>query len=87
MRLRSTPSKLLLQRQVFRLDMDRRNPMVSNDNNDKRTKSASRNKNRAGKGDRAVTDMSIRTEIDNITEFEELAKRCEDVPSAVALLD
>ncbi|HET8601139.1 MAG TPA: glyoxylate carboligase [Segeticoccus sp.] len=34
-----------------------------------------------------VTNVSMGTEIDNITEFEELAERGEDAPTAVALLD
>jgi tartronate-semialdehyde synthase len=34
-----------------------------------------------------VTNISMGTEIDNITEFEELAQNREDAPSAVGLLD
>jgi tartronate-semialdehyde synthase len=34
-----------------------------------------------------VTNISMGTEIDNITEFEELAERNEDAPSAILLLD
>jgi tartronate-semialdehyde synthase len=34
-----------------------------------------------------VTNVSMGTEIDNVTEFEELAERGEDAPTAVALLD
>jgi tartronate-semialdehyde synthase len=34
-----------------------------------------------------VTNISMGTEIDNITEFEELAINREDAPSAVGLLD
>ena len=34
-----------------------------------------------------VTNISMGTEIDNIVEFEELAKGKEDAPTAVALLD
>jgi len=34
-----------------------------------------------------VTNISMGTEIDNITEFEELAERNEDAPTAIAMLD
>jgi len=34
-----------------------------------------------------VTNISMGTEIDKITEFEELAERNEDAPTAVAMLD
>jgi tartronate-semialdehyde synthase len=34
-----------------------------------------------------VTNIAMGTEIDNITEFEELARRGEDAPTAIALLD
>jgi len=34
-----------------------------------------------------VTNIAMGTEIDNVTEFEELAKGKEDAPTAVALLD
>ena len=34
-----------------------------------------------------MTNISMGTEIDNITEFEELARNREDAPSAVGLLD
>ena len=34
-----------------------------------------------------VTNISMGTEIDNVTEFEELARSAEDAPTAIALLD
>ena len=34
-----------------------------------------------------VTNIAMGTEINNITEFEELAQGGEDVPTAIALLD
>ena len=34
-----------------------------------------------------VTNIAMGTEIDNVVEFEELAKGKEDAPTAVALLD
>jgi tartronate-semialdehyde synthase len=34
-----------------------------------------------------VTNISMGTEIDSITEFEELAERNEDAPTAIAMLD
>jgi tartronate-semialdehyde synthase len=34
-----------------------------------------------------VTNISMGTEIDNVVEFEELALRREDAPTAIALLD
>jgi tartronate-semialdehyde synthase len=34
-----------------------------------------------------VTNISMGTEIDNVVEFEELAERGEDAPTAIALLD
>ena len=34
-----------------------------------------------------VTNISMGTEIDNITEFEDLARDGKDAPTAVALLD
>ncbi len=34
-----------------------------------------------------VTNISMGTEIDNINEFEELAGKPEDAPTAIALLD
>jgi len=34
-----------------------------------------------------VTNISMGTEINNITEFEELAQKPEDAPTAIALLD
>jgi tartronate-semialdehyde synthase len=34
-----------------------------------------------------VTNISMGTEIDNVTEFEELALTGEDAPTAIALLD
>jgi tartronate-semialdehyde synthase len=34
-----------------------------------------------------VTNISMGTEIDNITEFEELAERHEDAPTAIVMLD
>jgi tartronate-semialdehyde synthase len=34
-----------------------------------------------------VTNISMGTELDNVTEFEELAARGEDAPTAISLLD
>jgi tartronate-semialdehyde synthase len=34
-----------------------------------------------------VTNISMGTELDNVTEFEELAQRGEDAPMAISLLD
>ena len=34
-----------------------------------------------------VTNIAMGTELDNVTEFEELAERGEDAPTAIALLD
>ena len=34
-----------------------------------------------------ITNIAMGTEIDNITEFEDLAERHEDAPTAIALLD
>ena len=34
-----------------------------------------------------VTNISMGTEIDNVVEFEDLAERGEDAPTAIALLD
>ena len=34
-----------------------------------------------------VTNISMGTEMDNVTEFEELALRGEDAPTAISLLD
>jgi len=34
-----------------------------------------------------VTNISMGTELDNVTEFEELARRGEDAPTAIVLLD
>ena len=34
-----------------------------------------------------VTNISMGTEIDNVVEFEELATRGEDAPTAISLLD
>jgi tartronate-semialdehyde synthase len=34
-----------------------------------------------------ITNIAMGTEIDNVTEFEELASSPADVPTAVALLD
>jgi len=34
-----------------------------------------------------VTNIAMGTELDNVTEFEELAQRGEDAPTAISLLD
>jgi len=34
-----------------------------------------------------VTNVSMGTELDNVTEFEELAVRGEDAPTAISMLD